>query len=352
MFLSHRIWFILFFSISTVCMLSVPVYNYFIDYNLVFNNSNNPVYHRIQEGVELLNTGVSIRDNSYNFIYGAIQRVLHLKSQSPEILILGTSRTMLISQEHLPFQETILNASVHGGHIPGIVGLWQIYKNHIQDNEPSVKFAFIEVYPYPIPGARDIPSIYFSETKQFLNEFCALNLSNIDLSIYKIKQLLSLRYFIKNIQFSLYDEFTATNNAPDIRNIRPDGSYILQPIQEEITLREAIEHGLMLQNYTEKDLPNLSIISELALDIKRRGITPIFLLPPYHPITYDLILEKNNILVSIEERLHHFAEQNNIKIVGSFNPHQYQLGSEYFRNGNHSTADMWNIIFKELKLPE
>ena len=43
-----------------------------------------------------------------------------------------------------------------------------------------------------------------------------------------------------------------------------------------------------------------------------------------------------------------FAKQNNIKLAGSYNPHNLNLKNEHFFDGMHSLDIAYEIIFKDL----
>ena len=60
------------------------------------------------------------------------------------------------------------------------------------------------------------------------------------------------------------------------------------------------------------------------------------------------IQEKYKIINEVEIYVKEFAKQNNIKVVGSYNPHLLNLKNEHFFDGMHSLDIAYEIIFKDL----
>jgi len=58
--------------------------------------------------------------------------------------------------------------------------------------------------------------------------------------------------------------------------------------------------------------------------------------------------EKYKIIDKAEIYLKEFAKQNNIKVVGSYNPHMLNLKNQHFFDGMHSLDTAYEIIFKDL----
>ncbi len=70
--------------------------------------------------------------------------------------------------------------------------------------------------------------------------------------------------------------------------------------------------------------------------LQLNNIKIIFFLPPYNPITYDILMKKPkyHIINRAEEYLINFANKNNIEIKGSYNPHKYNFKYTDFSDGN------------------
>ncbi|NIZ46747.1 hypothetical protein PVA44_04335 [Entomospira nematocerorum] len=131
MVISKKLWLILFFIILIIAIAPIPIYNYLTDYNVIFDNKYSKSYRLINQGVQYLSKGYSIHRGSYNRNQIFLVTDLYSATINPDILILGTSRTMTISQKHFPEQnEQIFNASINGGNFEGIVAIWESFKKH------------------------------------------------------------------------------------------------------------------------------------------------------------------------------------------------------------------------------
>jgi len=71
-------------------------------------------------------------------------------------------------------------------------------------------------------------------------------------------------------------------------------------------------------------------------------------LPPYHPIVYNHI--KNNkeykMVDKVEMYLNDYASENNIQLVGSYNPNRFNLNSIDFYDGMHPKDKIMKKNFK------
>ena len=102
------------------------------------------------------------------------------------------------------------------------------------------------------------------------------------------------------------------------------------------------------ENY--KELSNTELFEKLITYLKDNKVNVYFYLTPYNPITYDILVskEKYKIIDEVEIYVKEFAKQNNIKVVGSYDPHKLNLKNEHFFDGMHSLDIAYEIIFKDL----
>ena len=106
----------------------------------------------------------------------------------------------------------------------------------------------------------------------------------------------------------------------------------------------------ILINYTGRTGAGISYAYEMCKAFLNNGVNVYFYLTPYHPTTYDILIsqEKYKIINEVEIYVKEFAKQNNIKVVGSYNPHLLNLKNEHFFDGMHSLDEAYEIIFKDL----
>ncbi|NIZ40777.1 hypothetical protein PVA45_04560 [Entomospira entomophila] len=356
MFISSKKWLKIFFIITIFFTLLVPIYNYLIDYNAIFDHKFSQSYRAVSQGAQLLTKGISIQRPPYNRNQFFLLTDLYSSTQTPEILILGTSRTFTISQNDF-HEETprILNASINGGNFPGIVATWQSFKKTHQTEDLIV---IVEISPDAHKHAFAVEFGSFNPrvdalVKEFTAEYPELTFTPVN-QILKKNHLFSLDYFLKNILAEWTNAFTpATSDVYGI--IKPDGSNRYPQFTMDIINAEKQKNADLLTEKFQKVgqmqgdhmSPFLSIITE---DIIASGATPIFLLPPYHPSTYDDTLEKSNILVFTENWVREFAEQHDIMVLGSYNPHMFHLTDEFFLDGNHTFENAWGKILNTYRI--
>lgn len=96
------------------------------------------------------------------------------------------------------------------------------------------------------------------------------------------------------------------------------------------------------------ELTNLKFFEDFVGYLQLNKVNVILFLPPYNPISYDLLVEskKYNIILDVEKFLKNFAKLNNIEIKGSYNPHNYGLAYEDFFDGVHGRDLVLKKIFQ------
>lgn len=200
-----------------------------------------------------------------------------------------------------------------------------------------------------------------NEYKQFLeklNTKYEISSKNSELNENKISYFLSIDYFKENIKEFKKNQtyFIVDNIEVDEALKMPDGS-IYYPYKnrfpdfnEVSNIAKSYAKGSVysLENY--KELSNTELFEKLITYLKDNKVNVYFYLTPYNPITYDILIsnEKYKIINEAENYLKKFAKENNIKIVGSYNPHNLKLKNEHFFDGMHSLDTAYEIIFKDL----
>lgn len=98
--------------------------NYFGDAAKLFSKGYAPQIAKI------LSTRMLVT-NIYNYDERILQKeIIQEKQIAPSILILGSSRSLLIKQDFFDKKIRIFNSSVSGASIEDLIGLFQIYRNN------------------------------------------------------------------------------------------------------------------------------------------------------------------------------------------------------------------------------
>jgi len=104
-----------------------------------------------------------------------------------------------------------------------------------------------------------------------------------------------------------------------------------------------------LKHFVKID-PELRKMLERLLDLmKRDGVEVSLFLSPYHPVVYDYISTADDyrIMLEVENYLRVLADENGIRIVGSYDPIRLNLSKTDFYDGMHPTTEAINKIFRE-----
>jgi hypothetical protein len=177
------------FIVSFPILLLIVSINYFGDAAKIFHSS----YEKKMAYIILNRTHVT---NINNYDERIFQREIIIKIDCPpEIIVIGSSRTMLINSEYFP-DKNFFNNSVSGASIEDLIAIFQIYKEH--DCLPKKIIFGIDPWTFNDNNSQSRwKSIgYFYDN--FHNK--GPNLSVQKNSIYKYKEILSLSYFQSSIR--------------------------------------------------------------------------------------------------------------------------------------------------------
>ncbi|MXV39016.1 hypothetical protein GO491_10080 [Flavobacteriaceae bacterium Ap0902] len=260
-------------------------------------------------------------------------------SQPPQLLILGSSRTMLINSSYFSNQN-IFNNSVSGASMEDIVAILNIYKTY-HHSYPSKIIIGIDPWLFNENNGQNrwksIASFYEPRDRININ------------SLYKYKQLLSLSYFQASLK--TLPDVLAKNSRPLITKIKynqtntklNDGSLVYGESFRNATQNDIdakIDHFIIGNIYS---LGNFNVISEklwsefesLVKNLKTSNVQVEFFLAPYPPKVYDKVsIDYPNVLKT-ESQIEEFAMNNKIKIYGTFNPYKLGFDNTYFYDGMH-----------------
>ena len=97
------------------------------------------------------------------------------------------------------------------------------------------------------------------------------------------------------------------------------------------------------------NLSNIQLFEDFINYLKFNKVDVILFLPPYNPISYDLLLEseKYNMILSAEKYLINFSKLKNVSLKGSYNPYEYGLINEDFFDAVHGRNQVFKQIFSK-----
>jgi hypothetical protein len=99
------------------------------------------------------------------------------------------------------------------------------------------------------------------------------------------------------------------------------------------------------------EIENRKLFEKFIEYLQQEDTNIIFYLPPYHPASYKNLISSQNtkLIIDVEEYLGILAKQKKIRIVGSYNPHKYNLSNKDFLDGFHTRSYVIQNIFSALK---
>lgn len=258
--------------------------------------------------------------------------------KSPDIVILGSSRTMLINNEYF-LDQFLLNNSVSGASIEDLISIYQIYKS--KGIIPGKVIIGIDPWLFNENNNQSRWKTLENEYNKFLEKD-----SFFKDNLYKYKQLISPSYFQSSIkQLGKKSDPQTTLIKYNRSNTKlTDGSLTYSKSYRESTISDI---NVGVQRYIQGNIYSIgnfkelspSIISKFELlikDLKINNIQIIFFLAPYHPIVYDQIKRDYPKVLKTEEFIRSFARKKNIEILGSFSPNKIGVDENYFYDGMHS----------------
>jgi hypothetical protein len=279
-------------------------------------------------------------------------------SKKPDIVVIGSSRSMYIRDEYFENQ-ILINSSVSGASVEDLIAIYQIYKS--QNILPNRIILGVDPWIFNSNnGQKRWLSINF-----FYNQFKKRS-ENQDFNIYesyrykqlisllhfqfsKYKQLLSISYFqssLQNIPYVINGnlEPVATKSKLNFGNtILLDGSLVYGVSIRERTYKKVIERAIHHISGEIYSLKNFNRISEkywrdfynLIKDMKENNIDVSLFLPPYHPIVFEKIRTDYSIVLSVEQKVRDLAKKENLEVFGSFDPQKEGLSGDNFFDGIH-----------------
>lgn len=333
-------------SLSTIVILTVLVsVNYFGDGANLFGSD----YEKVIATILLNGKNVT---NISNYDERRLQKELieNLK-KTPDIVILGSSRTMLINNNYFKDQ-ILLNNSVSGASIEDLISIYQIYKS--KGIIPRKMIIGIDPWLFNKNNNQQ-------RWKSLENEYNEFHKKDLTLAphLFKYKQLFSPSYFQSSIkQLGKNNEPQATLLRNNKGNTKlTDGSLTYSKQYREASINKInvqaqkyIQGNIYsIENFNELS-PNIMHEFELLIeDLKINNIQINFFLAPYYPLVYDEIENGYPMVLKTEKFMRSFARKNSIEILGSFNPNKLGLDETFFYDGMHSKEKGIKIILNSNK---
>ena len=267
---------------------------------------------------------------------------------NPKNIIVGSSRIAFIGENLL--QESSLNLSVGTATLEDQIALtmlsisilkpqrillaadpWLFNKKEFPPYSSRWKFLEKEYYTAKKMIIEKLPLMFFK------------NASKLKIKSNFIYDKINIFYNLVNIrQNKIYNE----NYFAKRRTFFPDGTEKFVENPNEI-IDKKFSH--FFDPY-EESLEKKQLFEEFIFYLLENKIQPVFLLIPIYETSYELSLKESDLLINIEKYFLKFADKNNIRVFGSYNPKLVFCEKNEFRDLIHPKISCINKIINNQSL--
>lgn len=286
--------------------------------------------------------------------------------QRKEVLVFGSSRSKLLRSDSFPGL-TFFNNSISGGGLNDYLALYELYRQ--KNLIPSV--VVLELSPWILNGAyasvwQDFNAVQSELEQRILHPELATGgplrigrTTSIDWA-----EFLSPGYF----QTSFYSWLNGTlkpaenkanyfeyqpGSLPVGETILSDGSAIYpERVQNSANIEKvtaaAIEYAQNPAGLPQAlDPQRQKMLESFVQYLQNQGVQVVFYLPPYHPKTYELLMnsEPYKIIAEAQQYFTDLAQRTGVTLVGSYNPAELALDNLSFFDGSHPTQEAVRTLF-------
>ena len=328
--------------VVVIILGGIAAFNYMVDPSNIFSNDT------VKSAVEIMLKEKNVKGLS-NWDEVSLKREFIKKStNTPNIVVLGSSRSMGINQELFP-DDVMHNYSVSGGGLEKIISLW--YSSDMKN--PEVEKYIIEIDDWAFVDNKsssitqdDITAKAIAYVNDTQDDSITIRLYFNDIK--KYSGLLSWQYFEKSREvYKAKVEVNPTEKwIDDVPVLHFDGSYhhgniMNNPSDEKLVAAVQKHINSSLRNY----LGNHQQISEAKRllfekwirKIRNNGQDVVIFLSPYNPEVYNHIEQndKFKVVLDTENYLRDFCRMEGIPVIGSYDPCKLGLTSKDFFDGMH-----------------
>ena len=351
------------YSIGLIVLIIslISVFNYKVDSLGLFGNSN-----YLSKAAKALTSGkmiAGLQNIDDRLFQDLIIKNLQVRN---DVIAIGSSTTMklgrrFVSKDRINF----FNHSVSGASLEDYIAIVGAYES-IHSYLPSTVILGVDPWifnKYNGQGRwKGLKKYYDYELDKIYGEGVESASKNTTINAIKWKQLINFDYTVSNIKFFIRallnkdgKEFYIVDTIDSDDFIRVDDGSIYYPNKiKHLNNDKVKEHAIAftkgkpysLEKYDS--LSNIKLFEDFVRYLQLNRVDVILFLPPYNPITYDLLVENKKykyILIS-EKYLINFAELNNIDVKGSYNPHKYGFTNKDFFDGVHGRDWVVKKIFE------
>ncbi len=355
--MSYKKSFIIMVSIIVFGLLGIATFNYQVDPAGLFR------LNKYESGIADILIKKQNVANISNYDERLVQKYLIEKSiEKRDVLVLGSSRVMQIHDYLFP-QQTFFNHSVSGASIEDDIAIVAMYKERNWIPQKII----IGLDPWLLNKYHG-QNRWQSIQEEYNNGSVYLGLDNnnekatcFNKSFYrKYIELISLPYFKasynkwrrpKNNEY-----YTTMERESTVAIKLADGTISYPDNERNISVEDAKKRAVIyassdpiysIGNFDKLDEDNKIKFEIFIKYLQKHKIEVVFFLPPYHPAVYDALVNNPQYSVALETERYfrNFAQQQNILVVGAYNPVECWLSDADFYDGMHAKPQAIDKIF-------
>lgn len=324
--------------LSLPILLLLIVVNFYGDAGRIFQEN----YEK--KMVDIINRGYYVTNvSNYDERIFRKELIKNIKTP-PDIIVLGSSRTLLINSEYFPGY-SLINNSVSGASIQDLIGLYQLYK----DVGCIPRKILMGIDPWLFN--QNNGQVRWKSISKHYYKFLNVEDNDHKFQDNKYSELLSISYFqqsLKNILSRIRGKSdpVPTKIKQNISNtILFDGSLIYSTKYSNVSISEVNDRitsymtgGIYsIEHFNSISSKNWSEFEKLVDDIMQNNIELELILVPYPLTVYNRIKKDYPFVLTTEQIVKEFSKSNGIKIYGSFDPGVLNNDLRYFYDGMHCT---------------
>lgn len=342
-----------------VTLSSAAVFNYYEDPAGLFRST------RYEEGIATLLLENKNVANVSNCDERLLQKYLIQKMQSPyDVLVLGSSRTLQINKNMFSNQ-TFFNSSVSAASLEDMMAIFEMYreKNLLPQKIVLGVDPWIFNKNNTISAWKTLSTEYVQSVEDFGGQIENHNMTFANNVGYKkYLELISLQYLKASYKKAKKPEkeeidYYATEQIKIDDNVKlADGSLSYPASVRDMSVDGAYSEAVNFANqqpitflgqYNAFDDTSVKNFEAFVNYLQAQNIEVVFFLAPYHPVVYNAFENpKYKMVLQAEEYFRAFADQHQIRVIGSYNPEVCRLNNTDFYDGMHPRRAAIENIFE------
>jgi hypothetical protein len=296
-----------------------------------------------------------------------VSSVVERLPRSPEVIVLGSSRSKLIRGTFFG-DRSFFNNSVSGAGFIDELALYRLYR----ERQFAPKLVILEMSPWVFesryasvwedryPPRRDLEGDILDNRPSWLRGDLGLLRS-----IHRLKEMVSPGYFQTSVMTWLRRKEAGPAAPPAAYMAFQPGDVPLQETQladgsviyaESLANESSRQHLHALAIAYARGLTwipraisedRVALLEAFVRRIRRNGAEVVLYLPPYHPVAYDQMMAQREHLPlpEVERALQGIAARTGSTTIGSFDPRALGFGEDDFFDPSHPTADAIARLF-------